>query len=174
MSKIKIQAARLSFPSLFEHSVFSGESTGKFEATFILDKTEHAKTIAEIKSVIDTMIKENLKGLKLPPDKICLKDGDESGRPELEGKYIIKGTTKRRPVVINRDKTPLTEEDNVLYPGCYVNGIISLWAQDNRFGKRINCNLEGVQFVRDGEPFGEGSISVDDFDDFGAPFDDEF
>ena len=46
MSKIKIPSARLSFPSLFNMASFGGESTGKYEATFILDKKEHAKVIA--------------------------------------------------------------------------------------------------------------------------------
>ena len=48
MSKVKIQAARLSFPSLFNTAKFGGEDTGKYEATFVLDKVEHADTIASI------------------------------------------------------------------------------------------------------------------------------
>ena len=105
MSKIKIASARLSFPSLFQTSVFSGEDTGKYEATFILDKVEHAETIKGIQAQIDHLLKTELKG-KLPSDKICLKDGDESGRPEFEGKMTVKASTKRRPLVINRDKSP--------------------------------------------------------------------
>jgi hypothetical protein len=70
-------------------------------------------------------------------------------------------------LVINRDKSPIAEGDNVVYAGCYVNGIVSLWAQNNQYGKRINAQLDGVQFVRDGEPFGDGAVSVDAFDAFG-------
>ena len=74
----------------------------------------------------------------------------------------------------NKDKTPLTEDDNVIYGGCYVNAIIELWAQDNNYGKRINANLLGVQFHKDGEPFGGGGVSVkaDDFDDVSGDDDD--
>lgn len=174
MSKIKIASARLSFPSLFQHAEFAGESTGKYEATFVMDKVEHAELIASIKTKIDAMMKEQFKG-KIPSDKICLKDGDELGRPEFEGKMTIKASTKKRPLVINRDKSPISEDDNIVYAGCYVNGIISLWAQNNGFGKRINAQLDGVQFARDGEPFGSGGIDADEFDDFGTPedFDDE-
>lgn len=173
MSKIKIQAARLSFPSLFNTAKFGGEDTGKYEATFVLDKVEHAETIAGIKTQIERLMKEELKS-KVPSDKLCLKDGDDMGRPEFEGKYTIKASTKRRPLVINRDKSPITESDNVIYAGCYVNAIVSLWVQNNSWGKRINAQLDGVQFCRDGEPFGDGGVSVDEFDAFGGDADDDF
>jgi len=171
--KIKIPSARLSFPSLFNMASFGGESTGKYEATFILDKKEHAKAISEIEAAIAKLQKDELKG-KVASDKLCLKDGDEMDRPEYRGKMTIKASTKKRPLVINRDKTPLTDDDNVVYAGCYVNGIITLWAQNNQYGKRINAQLDGVQFVRDGEPFGDGGTSVDEFDAFGDSEDDTF
>ena len=174
MSKIKMQAVRLSFPSLFNTAKFGGEDTGKYEATFVLDKVEHAEVIAGIKAQIERLMKEELKS-KVPSDKLCLKDGDEMGRPEFEGKYTIKASTKKRPLVINRDKSPITESDNVIYAGCYVNAIVSLWPQDNKFGKRINAQLDGVQFCRDGEAFGDGAVSVDEFDAFGgSESDDDF
>ena len=173
MSKIKMQAVRLSFPSLFNTAKFGGEDTCKYEATFVLDKVEHAEVIAGIKAQIERLMKEELK-CKVPSDKLCLKDGDEMGRPEFEGKYTIKASTKKRPLVINRDKSPITESDNVIYAGCYVNAIVSLWAQDNKFGKRINAQLDGVQFCRDGEAFGDGAVSVNEFDAFGSESDDDF
>lgn len=172
MSKISIPAARLSFPSLFNQAQFNGESTGKYEATFILDKKEHKDAIAKIQAQIDTLVKSELKNAKLADDKICLKDGDDLGRPEFEGKFTIKAATKKRPLVINRDKSPITEDDNIVYAGCYVNAIISLWAQNNGYGKRINAQLDGVQFVRDGEAFGDAGISVEAFDAFGDLDDD--
>jgi hypothetical protein len=164
-AKIKLGSVRLSFPSLFKPASFNGESTGKYEATFILSKDEHADAIGQIKSQITELMKE-LK-TKLPADKVCLRDGDETGRPEMAGCYSLKASTKKRPIVVNRDKTPITEDDNVVYAGCYVNAIVSLWAQNNGFGKRVNCQLDGVQFVRDGEPFGDAGISADAFDAFG-------
>lgn len=172
MSKIKLANVRLSFPSLFKMASFGGESTGKFEATFVLDKEEHAEAIGQLKKHIETLMKTDLKG-KIAADKICLKDGDDLGRPEFEGKYTIKASTKKRPLVIDRDKTPLTEEDGKPYAGCYVNAIISLWPQNNSYGKRINAQLDGVQFHADGEPFGDGGLSVDEFDAFGDD-DEEF
>jgi hypothetical protein len=86
---------------------------------------------------------------------------------------VLKASTKRRPLVITRDKTPIVESDNIVYAGCYVNAIVSLWAQNNQYGKRINAQLDAVQFVRDGEPFGDGGVSPNEFDAFGDD-DEEF
>lgn len=171
--KIKMQNVRLSFPSLFQTATFGGEDTGKYEATFILDKTEHAKVIEQVKAAMAQLAKERLKG-KLPPaDKLCFKDGDDLDREEFQGKMTIKASTKKRPLVIDSDKTPLAEADGKPYAGCYVNAIVTLWPQDNQYGRRINAQLDGVQFRADGEPFGDGGISVDAFDAFGEDFEDE-
>ena len=71
-------------------------------------------------------------------------------------------------MVLDRDRTPLSEDDNRIYAGCHVNGVLELWAQDNQYGKRINANLLGVQFFKDGAPFADGvSVSADDFVAFG-------
>lgn len=161
MAKIKLNNVRLSFPSLFRKAQFQGEET-KFEATFMLHKEEHADVIADIKKQIAEGIKENLKGAKVPSDKICLKDGDESGRDEYEGYYTLKAANNKRPKVIDRDRSQLAEDDNRPYSGCYVNAVVDLWYQNNGYGKRVNANLLGVQFYKDGEPFESGSVADDD------------
>lgn len=55
-----------------------------------------------------------------------------------------------------------------------MNASIELWAQDNKqFGKRINAQLRGVQFLRDGDAFAAGSpASEDEFEDLGDQGDD--
>ena len=166
MAKIKLQNVRLSFPSLFHKAVFEGNET-KYEATFLLDKEQHADKIKELKSEISRRIKDDLKGSKLSADRICLKDGDEFDYAGYAGNMSFKAANTKRPLIIDRDKTPLTEDDNRLYAGCYVNAVVELWVQNNGYGKRINANLLGVQFFKDGEPFVDGeSGSADDFDAF--------
>ena len=166
MSKIMLPNVRLSFPSLFHKAVFDGKET-KFEATFLIDKSTQADKVKEVKAAIDAAIKEALKGAKLPADKLCMKDGDGIEYAGYAGHMSLKASSQKRPIVLNRDKTPLTEDDNKLYAGCYVNAIIELWAQNNQFGKRINANLLGVQFFKDGEPFADGvTASASDFEAF--------
>ena len=172
MSKIKLQNVRLSFPSLFRKAMFSGEET-KFEGTFLLNKDGQAEKIAEIETAIETLIADKLKGAKLKADKICLKDGDDIEYDGYAGHMSIKASNGKRPMVLDRDRTPLSEDDNRPYSGCYVNAVLELWAQDNQYGKRINANLLGVQFFKDGQPFGDGvSASASDFEAFGDDDDD--
>lgn len=161
--QIKLKNVRLSFPSLFRKAVFQGTET-KYEATFLLDKTEHVASIKELEAAIKAMLAEHK--TKLPADKICLKDGDGIEYEGYDNCMTLKASNNKRPLVIGKDKTPLTEDDNIIYSGCYVNAIVSLWFQDNGFGKRVNCSLEAVQFAKDGQPFGDGGskASVDDFD----------
>ena len=163
MATIKLKNVRLSFASLFKKATFGGEET-KYEGTFLIDKETQADQIAEINTAIAAIMKE--RKAKLSPDRICFKDGDGIDYDGYAGHMSIKAGNTKRPIVIDRDKSPLTEDDGRPYSGCYVNAVLELWFQDNTWGKRVNANLLAVQFAKDGEPFGEGgaSVSVDDFD----------
>ena len=174
MAKIKLNNVRISFPSVFRKATFSGEET-KFEATFLLNKKDQADQIENLEEQIDALLKEKLKGIKLKADKICLKDGDDIDYAGYAGNMSIKASSAKRPLVVDRDRSQLSEEDGRIYAGCYVNAMIELWAQNNQYGKRINANLLGVQFIKDGEPFADGvAASVDDFDVFDDLDDDDF
>jgi|TARA_R110002051_G_scaffold197463_1_gene264920 hypothetical protein len=161
--KFKLKNVRLSFPSIFKRSEFNGQE-GKFEATFLINKEQQEDLIKEIEAKIALIQKDNK--AKVSPDKICFKDGDFVDYDGYEGHMSIKAGANRRPTVIDRDKTPLVEDDGKPYAGCYVNAVLELWYQDNSYGKRVNCNLLGIQFSKDGDSFGAGDTDVtDDFDD---------
>lgn len=172
--KVMIPNARLSFPSLFHKSEFEGKE-GKYEATLLIPKSDK-----KTKKLIDDAIAEAKKeaNKKVPESKYFIKDGNEIfEEKEYEGyedHWAIKAGNSKRPTVIDRDKTPLTEDDDSIYAGCYVNAIISPWVQDNRYGKRVNANLLGIQFVKDGEAFGDATVAdADDFDEIDDEFEDE-
>ena len=125
---------------------------------------------AQILGIINDLVTESEK--KIPASKWAIKEGDEVDYDGYEGQWSIKASSTRRPTVIDRDKTPLTEDDEKIYAGCYVNAIVDFWVQDNEFGKRVNANLFGIQFVKDGEEFGAGSVDVTD--DFAELSEDDF
>ena len=161
--RVTIPNARLSFPSLFTKSSFQGKE-GKYEGTFLFPKTD-TKTYKKVIAAIEATREEGKLG-KVPASKLCILDGDEIEYDGYEGMWAVKATNSKRPTVINRDKSPIVEDDDIIYAGCYVNAIISPWAQNNDFGKRVNANLLGVQFVKDGEPFGDAVVAnADDFDE---------
>lgn len=163
MSQVVIKGARLSFPSLFKKASFEGNE-GKYEATLLFPKSD-TKTYDAIMNLIEDAKKESK--VKVPDSKLFIKDGDEFDYDGYADHWAIKAGNNKRPTVVNRDRSPLTEEDDVIYAGCYVNAIISPWVQNNQYGKRVNANLLGVQFVKDGDAFSDGAkvASADDFDD---------
>jgi hypothetical protein len=179
--EINLRNVRISYPHIFEPYSYQGEGKPSYSATFLLHKEQHAALIKDIVARMKALAGESFKDKKLPPsDKLCLRDGDQSGRPESEGHWTMAARESTRPLVVHRDMSPLVESDEVIYAGCIVNARIRLWAQDNKYGRRINANLLGVQFVGDGERLGgRGRLApesmfepVSSFDD--APGDDPF
>ena len=162
--QITLTNVRLSFADIFKaKAVNDGEP--RFSANFLLDKEKDKAQIKKVGDEIRRLETTTFKGKKLPADKVCLRDGDEKDYIGFAGTLYVSAANKRRPTVVDRDKSPLSAEDGKPYSGCYVNAIVRLWAQDNQFGKRINASLEVVQFLRDGEPFGAASASLDSLPD---------
>ena len=172
--KVLLKNVRLSFPSLFATEVYGGEDTGKYAATFLIPKSD-TKTVATIEQACKQALIEKYgegktpKGFKLP-----LVDGDDKEYQGYADHVCIKASTKKRPTLVYRDKTPIVEEDGILYAGCYVNASIDVWVMDNSYGKKVLASLNAIQFVKDGEAFGSGSNGADDFDTIDDDEDDEF
>lgn len=170
--KIKITNGRLAFPQLFEPQTVNGEGKPAFSSCVLIDPTD--PQVKTIEAAIVQVAKDKwgakadaiLKQMRAT-DKTALHDGNlKSQYAGFEGMYYISARSATRPLVIDRDKSPLVAADGKPYAGCYVNVSIELWAQDNNYGKRINASLGGVQFFKDGDAFaGGGAASEEDFDD---------
>jgi len=170
-TQIKLDNVRLSFPDIWKAKQVQKDSEPKFGAQFLLDKKEHAELIKSVKQVlwkaaVDHFGKDEAKKL-YDKDKLhlCLHEGSDK---EYDGyddsNMYISSSSSKRPLIVDRDKTPLAEEDRRPYAGCYVNAIVRIWVQDNNFGKRVNAELMGVQFNRDGEAFGAAPLGEDAFE----------
>jgi hypothetical protein len=173
--KLKLNGVRLAFPALFEAKTVNGEGTPAFSAAFLIDPKDPQVKVAN--ALIDEVAREKwggkadamLKQLRAA-DKVCLHDGNTKAQyAGFEGMLYISARNDKRPLVIDRDKTPLQPSDGRPYGGCYVNAVVDVWAQDNNYGKRINASLSGVQFLRDGDAFvGGGAANPDDFEELGV------
>lgn len=167
---------RLAFgQGLFEAQTVGGEGEPAFGATFILPP-DHPQ-VAELEAAFESVAQEKW-GAKAPAvlkemrakDRLALHDGDSKPNYDgFEGNVFVATRSKVRPTVVNRDRSPVTAADGVVYSGCYGNPIIELWAQDNQYGKRINAQLKGFQFVADGVSFSGGGTAAqaDEFEDLG-------
>lgn len=177
--QMMLKNVRLSFPSLFKKAVFEGKET-KYEASFIIDNETQADQIEALEKMINDFAEEKFGKGKVPKSlKItCLTDGNTKDYDGYENATIFKGGSTRRIAVIDRDRTPLAEEDGkLLEGGDYVNALISLWYSEHpKGGKQILGNVSVVQFAKHGESFSAGAVSdevIDElFDDIED--DDEF
>lgn len=179
--EVHLKNVRLAFPALFEAKAVAGSDSAKYSAAFLFEKgsvTYKNLTAAELavakekwgakaESVLKTIVASA---------KQLVKDGDSKAEyAGYEGLFFVNSSNSARPTVVDGQRAPLTAADGKPYGGCYVNAIVDVWAQDNQYGKRINASLKGVQFLKDGDPFGAGGVaSADQFDevDDGANADD--
>lgn len=176
--KFRLENVRGAFthPGLFVAGTVQGEGEAKFGCSLILVPKHPG-----IKMIEDAALKVATEkwGAKAPQmiaamkaqDKHPLHNGDtKSNYDGFPGNFFVSCRSKKQPLVLFRDKTPITLQDPRLYPGAMVNAVITLWAQDNKYGKRVNAEINGVQFFADNDSFGGGGApaSEDDFADLGV------
>lgn len=175
--RLMLRDVRLAFPNLWKATAPKTGGEAAFSASFLIPKNH--KQLPEIRAAFKALAKEKwgaksdavYKALEAA-DKICLHDGDAKADYEgFEGNLFISARAKVRPTVFDQQREELSEADGKPYSGCYVNASVEFWAQDNGFGKRINAQLRGVQFLRDGDAFAGGSSAADadEFDEISAP-----
>lgn len=166
--KFTFNDARLAFPD-----IFAPNKDGKFAAAFIFPH-DH-KMLPALQAAIQEVGKAKW-GPKWPQinkelkagDNLLVHDGDsKASYVGYEGNLFFNANNTVRPTVVDRDRTPLVAADGKPYSGCHVNVIIDIWAQDNQYGKKVNAQLQGVQFLKDGEAFSGGGTAADasDFDE---------
>lgn len=176
MSTIMLKGVRLAFAQgLWTARSGNRDGTGKkkFGCSLILPKNH--PQVAEINALIDKVAAEKwgakseaiLKSLRAS-DKVLLHDGDKKAEyAGFAGNYYISCRSDIRPSVRGHDPNVLIAEDSgIVYSGCYGNASIAAWAQDSQdFGKRVNAQIRGFQFTRDGDAFAAGTAAgADEFE----------
>ncbi len=198
VGEVILKDVRLSFAEIFKpgkpQKNDDGETVpGKYHCNFLLQKDTPATkaNLAKIKAASNQVKAEKWgakeeKWPKLKPDRVFLRDGNLEDWDGYADNFYVSCNNANQPVLIDRVKdekgkwkelTLLNGGPKRMYSGCYVNAIVRIWAQDSeKFGKRMNCSLECIQFVRNGEPFSVGGRPVDPngkFDDALADEDEE-
>lgn len=182
MPDVKMKNVRIAFcQSLFIPEKFDEndpKSKAEHAATFLfppdhpdLPKLKEAQRAAAVEKW-GQKADEILKQLAAQ-DRLVIHDGNlKSQFDGYEGNFYINSRNTMRPAIKDVDgKRNLMPQDGKPYGGCYVTALVSIWAQDNKFGKRINASLMGVQFLRDGDSFGGARVASDDaFDDCSAEY----
>lgn len=183
--KIKVHA-RAAFVRLDKPKAFEEGQDPRWECTFLLDPADAkgrecianvikiaAQTAKRAYGLVPLELKKlgHTFGVGPAPDakekddgiEVAFYPGDRKEYDGFAGQFVIPAHNKVKPAIANRKgESVLPGEEQFPYSGCYVVGSITLWCQDNRYGKRIGVNLRGVQFARDGKAFGLGSIDPED------------
>lgn len=178
-TRVMLRNVRLAFPHLFEPQASQDGGKAKYNCTMIF--APDSENVAKINAAIEAAAEgkwgkkaEAILRTLRKKDRVCLHDGDDKAQYDgFEGMVYVSASTDVRPTVIDTDKSPLTPADGRPYSGCYANVSLDIWAQDNNYGQRVNAQLRGVQFYKDGEAFGAGRpADVDEFEDVSGEDDD--
>ncbi|MFC3724471.1 ssDNA-binding protein [Neoaquamicrobium sediminum] len=183
--RVQLKDVRIGHPQLFNARGFGKSNSGEkaYSAQFYIDLStkqgkaqEDAILDAEEAAMEREFGEDRKKWPKIKKDNKPYFYGDDvdedERKPEWEGMLVVKSRNKKRPRVLDRDKTDLDEADGLPYGGCYVDAIVQLWGQTYEGIPRLNNALEAVRFRRDGEAFGAAPVDPDEFDDLDDEDDD--
>lgn len=165
---------RLAFPVINKPEAFQGQGEPRYSAVLIVEPSSdaHDKILKAAKKAAEDKWpgkgEAALKALRAQ-NKMCFYDGDMKGDTSgFAGNIILNASSPQNQppalVVTRNGKNERLDRETqgVIYGGCYVNMIVEIWAMDNQWGKRINAQLAGIQFVKDGESFGGGRPADED------------
>lgn len=120
---------------------------------------EHPKYGSNWETILEDLIKK---------DRVCYVQGpykDKNGDPRdgFEGMHYLSGRNEKlKPTVKDRFNQTVAEgHPGAPYAGCGVHAAVDIWAQDNGYGRRINCSFQGIMFAADGPAFGGGRPATD-------------
>ncbi len=192
IGRVRLEGVRLSFAELFSPSTYEREdgttSDPRFKANFLIPKdggdlkgTYKKKSMPILQALkaakLDAIARkydgdlEKAKKVKIKAQNNCIKDGDEETWDGYADHYYVSASRKTKPTTKARDKRDVTEADGVLYSGCYVHAIVTLWHQvaGKKDGQPVSngvfAALEAVQFYKKGDAFGAAGVDDDDFMD---------
>lgn len=85
--------------------------------------------------------------------------------------YLSARNATNQPTVIDQYGKEVTDKkaiERLAFSGAIVHASVEIWAQDNKWGRRINCSLRGIMLTGEGKNFGGGSApaSADEFAEF--------
>ena len=171
--ELLLTGGRFSYLYVFEP--YKGDNGDSFCGHFLLEPSDPqvATIVAAMKAVAQAKWPSDWEAVYAAlrgKDKLALHLGDvtKPGDDAYKGKVFISANNKNRVTVVETRggvNVQLTAADGRPRSGDYGNMKVAIWAQDGKFGKRINAQLMGVQYTRKGTPLGGGGrvASVEEF-----------
>ena len=144
---IMLQGVKISYPSLDKPNRFNENDKPKYQASLLVDDEDADK----LQSLIDGLIKKDLKGKKPRETMVCLREDDE-------GAFYLKAKSSSRPYLFDQYAKPVGEQEieKLFYGGAIVNAKVTIKANTDAQMRSIYAILHAVQFKEDGERLGGG------------------
>ena len=157
-ARINTPKARASYPHVFKATQFQGDGDPKYSLTMLVPKAEK-EFMGKLRVLQDAAIKELYP--KNPPvnfERWGVADGDapdDDGNVDetTAGQWIIKASNKSKPMAVDASGGQILDELEI-YGGCYVRASINAKAYGTNAKGGVTFELNVVQKVGDGEPFG--------------------
>lgn len=189
---IKIENIRFSYPHFGHKHVDEGDDGNTKESwggVAMLPKATHVAAKDAFMELVNELQTANK--VKIPPEYRCIKNGDEKGKDEYEGHWLINfSDKKRRPAVRDEHGRLMIDPerahdheyiagaieaiDEKFFGGVWISVLLRPWYFNGRaknsaktYPKRLCSGFTGVKFTKNDKPFGGGRI--DDSDAWGAP-----
>jgi len=158
---------RASYPKIFKPEAF-GAQAPKYSIVMLFPKSAD---LTALKGAIKAAMIEKFGAdpKKWPAGWLNpIKDGDEKAdQAGYAGNWVVNASSneKYRPGVVDRDgKSPITEEDQSFYAGCYARAQVFASGYDYLGKKGVTLRLQNVQKLADGERFSGRKGPSDVFD----------
>ena len=151
---------RIAFPSIFTRDQYDATQKPKYKMTMLFPKSMTDTELIELRTLHHQMASTLWPGVAPVPFMID-GDGESSKYAGFPGHWAIKASKAGQdksgaiippPAVVGPDLQPITDP-SVLYAGCYCIARLSLWNYVNGNKHAVCFNIDGIQKVRDGEPF---------------------
>ncbi len=131
---------------------------GKFKVTLVVD--QDAPWIEGFKAKCIEAAKKEWPKVKEASIKLPFKDGDETGKEEFEGKFLITAKSKKRPTMIDAKRKALPKD--VIKSGDEVKISVTLNPCTPSGTKTVALWLNAVQLITKNN---SGYNAADDFED---------
>lgn len=176
-TKVITDECRLSYLHAFQPYASETGQEPKYSVCVLIPKTAK-KTLQLIKEAIEEATEEGLSskwGNKKPKNLHSpLRDGDDEKdldtNPEYEGMYFLNASSKRKPGLINADRSEIFTEEE-LKSGDYGKLSLNFFPYSAAGNNGIGVGLNNIMKTRDGEALGGGRVNAED--DFADEFEDE-
>lgn len=177
---VYLSNARLSFPHLTEPQISKSPETGQerriWNCELLIDPngSDWQRFWAQCNAVAVAKWKENtqtvMQMIMAERKTRCFAKGEEKINKKTfkpydthVGMMVISASRDSQPQMIQPDGKPVDPANSMayqavarsMYAGCRVNVALKPWAQDNKHGVGLRCDLVALQFAGDDKPFGE-------------------